>query len=295
MAVEPVVVAYRAGSAVSRALPSPWVHPLADAAGVAAAKMLRSRRSQIARNLRRVDPALSGRALDRTVDAAFASYARYWVESFRLPGLDPARIDAAFSYEGYDHIARAREHGTGAIIALPHLGGWEWAAFWLAVIEHAPVTAVVEAIEPPELFEWFVDFRSSLGMTVVGLGPDAGRAASRALRDNEILCLLSDRDIGGTGVPVQFFGEPTTLPAGPATLALRTGAPLLPTAIYFDGDGHRAVVRPPMDTARQGRLRDDVARITQALAHELEDLITAAPDQWHLMSPNWPSDHDAVG
>lgn len=291
MGVEPVVVAYRAGSAVARALPSPCVRGAGEIAGRVAGQVLRSRRSQIARNLRRADPRLQGRSLDQAVDAAFVSYARYWVESFRLPDLSPETIDAGFSFEGYGHVADALERGSGAIIALPHLGGWEWAAFWLTLIEEVGVTAVVEALDPPELFEWFVDFRRSLGMNVVGLGPDAGSATVRALRDNQVLCLLSDRDIVGTGVPVEFFGEATTLPAGPATLALRTGAPLLPTAIYFDGAGHRAVVRPPLAVERRGRLRDDVGRITQDLAHHLEELIRAAPDQWHLMSPNWPSDH----
>ena len=90
-----------------------------------------------------------------------------------------------------------------------------------------------------------------------------------------------------------FFGEETTLPAGPATLGLRTGAPILPVAAYFTPryNGHHAVVRPPVPAERRGGgLRDDVARVTQHLAHELEHLIRRAPEQWHLFQPNWPSD-----
>jgi KDO2-lipid IV(A) lauroyltransferase len=103
--------------------------------------------------------------------------------------------------------------------------------------------------------------------------------------------LLCDRDLTGDGIEVEFFGERTTLPAGPATLALRTGAALLPTAVYFrPRGGHHAVVLPPIPTQREGRLRDDVARATQDLAHRFEELIRAAPEQWHLMQPNWPSD-----
>jgi KDO2-lipid IV(A) lauroyltransferase len=128
-------------------------------------------------------------------------------------------------------------------------------------------------------------------MTVVPLGPEAGSAVLRALKENQVLGLVCDRDILGTGVEVEFFGEKTTLPSGPATLAIRTGAPLLPTAVYFEGRrGHRGVVRPPLTIDRTGKLRDDVVRVTQLLAYELEDLIRAAPDQWHLLQPNWPSD-----
>ena len=105
------------------------------------------------------------------------------------------------------------------------------------------------------------------------------------------MCLLCDRNLSGDGVDVKFFGEDTTLPAGPATLAVRTGAALLPVAVYFEpGRGHRTVVRPPVPSERQGRLRDDIAVITQRLADEFEELIRAAPEQWHLLQPNWPSD-----
>lgn len=290
MTLDPTVVAYRGGSRVARTLPGPLARRLATVGGRGSAHLLRDRRALVARNLRRVDPTLSGRRLDRAVDAAFASYGRYWAESFRLPDLTPAEIDGGFSVSGYDHVVTAREEGSGVIAAIPHLGGWEWAAFWLSVIEDTPVTAVVEAIEPAELFEWFVEFRRSLGMNVVPLGPSAGSATVRALRENHVLCLLCDRDIGGGGVEVEFFGERTTLPAGPATLALRTGAPLLPVAVYFDGVGHRGRVDPPLAVERRGTLRHDVARITQDLAQALESLIREAPDQWHLMQPNWPSD-----
>ena len=150
---------------------------------------------------------------------------------------------------------------------------------------------VVEELEPRDLFEWFVDLRKSFGFEVIALGPDAGSATVRALKANHVLALLCDRDLSGTGPAVEFFGERTTLPGGPATLALRTGAPILPTAIYFDGpDLRRSTVLPPLDTARQGKLRDDVQRVTQDIAHALEGLISAAPEQWHLLQPNWPSD-----
>lgn len=291
MAPHPAVVAYRGGSAVARALPRPVAQRAADMAGRVAARVLTARREQMARHLRRVRPDLQGAALDRATRDAFRSYARYWVESFRLPGADPAELDGRFAYRGYEHIIAAREAGHGAIIALPHLGGWEWSAFWLAVIEQVPVTAVVEPLEPPELFEWFVDYRRSLGMRVVPLGPQAGAEAMRALRERDVLCLVCDRDLAGGGVEVEFFGERTTLPAGPATLALRSGSPLLPTAVYFQGPVHLTDVRPPIPTERRGSLRDDVARITQDLAHALEELISVAPEQWHLMQPNWPSDH----
>jgi KDO2-lipid IV(A) lauroyltransferase len=263
--------------------------------GAVGARGMRGRRRVVERNLRRIHGTdISRQELDREVDQVFDSYARYWLESFRLPGTHPALIEDGMEVDGYEHIDDALDKGGGVILALPHLGGWEWAAFWLAESKGRTVTAVAEPVEPPELAEWFVGLRRDIGINVVPLGPSAGTECVRALKANDILCLLCDRDLVGGGVEVDFFGERTTLPGGPATLALRSGAPLLPTAVYFDGTGHLGLVRPPLKVEREGKLREDVARITQDLACELELLIRRAPDQWHLMQPNWPSDHEAL-
>jgi KDO2-lipid IV(A) lauroyltransferase len=230
--------------------------------------------------------------LNKRVDEAFASYGRYWSESFRLPSLPPAQVKAGITYDGYEHIAAGEAAGRGTILALPHLGGWEWAGTQLALTGH-PISVVVEALDPPDVFEWFVSFRKRLGMQVIAAGPGAASLCARALAHNHLLCLLCDRLVAGaSGAEVEFFGERTLLPAGPVTLALRSGAALLPCAVYFgrDSDEHRGKVRPPLPLRRQGRLRDDVQAWTQVLAGELEGLIREAPTQWHLMQPNWPSD-----
>lgn len=288
------VDAYRLGSLAARGVPGVATALVSGPTGLAAAAASPTRRSLVARHLRRADPTLSGLALRRAVQESYDSYARYYVESFRLPHLSRRRVEAGLVTEGYEeYVVPALERGNGVILALPHLGGWEWAGRWLTDRGHR-VTAVVERIEPPELFEWFAELRAELGMTVVPLDGGAAKALLGALQRNEVVCLLCDRDIQRNGVEVEFFGERTTLPAGPALLGLRTGAPVLPTAVYFTrrtGDGHYGLVRPPLDTARTGAsLREDVARVTQDLARELEVLIGRAPAQWHLQQPNWPSD-----
>jgi phosphatidylinositol dimannoside acyltransferase len=289
--VDPVTPAYKLAARIARAAPASVAVTGARGLGRIVGHLARGRRAQVERNLRRVDPTVSGARLRRLVDETFASYARYYEESFRLPGTSAAALDAGFRPDGWHLLDAALEAGNGAIMAMPHLGGWEWSGFWVTQVKQRPVTVVVERLDPPDLFEWFVDLRHSFGFEIVAAGPEAGAACMRALRANHTLALLCDRDIGGTGPEVEFFGERTTLPGGPATLALRTGAPILPTAIYFDGPSlRRSVVLPPLDTTRHGRLRGDVQRVTQELAHALEDLIRRAPEQWHLLQPNWPSD-----
>lgn len=288
--------AYRAGSRLARLVPRRLNPAAAAVAGLAAAAVSGDRRKLVRRNLERVLGRPMGRAeAGRRVAAAFGWYARYYIESFQLAGLNAAAIDAGLTYEGYEPVERAARSGLGPILVMPHLGSWEWAAWWLTLVPRMRVTAVVEPLDPPEVFEWFMSFRERLGLNVVPLGPDAGRQVMAAVRRGDVVCLLSDRDIGGGGAPVEFFGERTRLPAGPALIALRTGAPLLPAAVYWRGRVRHGVVRPAIDTRRRGSIRDDVARVTQDCARALEGLIRATPEQWHLMSPNWPGDYEAIG
>ena len=291
------MIGYRVGAAAARLAPLWLTERVAELAGPALARLMPAKAAMVRRHQERAQRWATNRAgsapddLGRATAAAFSSYARYWLESFRLPALSESTLDRGIDVPAYHHVEEALERGNGVILALPHLGGWEWAGFWMATVNRQPITVVVEPLDPPELFQWFADFRERLGMRVVPLGPDAGREVLGALRRNEIVCLLCDRDLTSDGIDVTFGDERTTLPAGPAMLALRSGAALLPTAVYFRPRGrHLGTVRPPIDITRHGRLREDVTAVTQRLADELAALIAAEPHQWHLFGPNWPSD-----
>ena len=286
-----VTPAYRGAYAIAQVLPSSVIDVLAPGVAGLAAWRPGDQRAMVERHQRRVDPGLGGAELQRRVREVFRSYGRYYGESFRLPTIGAEELDRGLSREGFEHVEESLARGVGPMLVLPHLGSWEWCAYWLTRVRKVPVTAVVERVEPPALFDWFVEFRERIGMAIVPLGPDAGRSIVRAIKEPHVIALLCDRDIAGGGTEVTFFGERTTLPSGPAVLALRTGAPLIPTGVYDQGGGHHhAVLRPPILAERRGSFRDDVARITQAMAAELEGLIRRAPEQWHLLQPNWPSD-----
>jgi len=248
--LSPAYVAYRGGAAAAELVPERLGEQVARGAGRLAGLLMKERRRLLERNLVRASGgALSGEELRRAVDAGFESYGRYWLELFRLRrDLHRPGFDERIHIDGFDHVEDGLAAGKGVILALPHLGGWELAGAWLAR-QGVPIAVVVEPVEPPELFEWFAGVRRDLGMEVIPLGPDVAPTLLRALRDNRVVSLVSERDLTGDGVEVEFFGERTTLPAGPAMLALRTGAALLPVAVYFERDGgHRGVVLPPRDT-----------------------------------------------
>jgi KDO2-lipid IV(A) lauroyltransferase len=287
---------YRGLSAALQAVPGPLAGGLASVAGLTMSQLWRDRRPVIRANLRRVvGPDLSDAALERLVTGAFDSYAKYWVESARLVAMRPAEVFRRFSIEGFDRVEEEMAKHRGAILALPHLGFWDLGGAWLT-LKGYPMTTVAEALEPPDLFEWFRAQREALGLTILEFGPGTSGRLAAALRAGRLVGLVADRDLVGNGVAVEFFGEVTTLPGGSAVLALRTGAPLFPSIVYQrpGGKGH-GVIRPPIEMERTDNLRADVTRLTRMLAAEFEQLIRQAPEQWHMFQPNWPSDREKYG
>ncbi len=292
-------VAYRFSGAGLGVLPEPVASAIAAAVGSAMAWRphgdLEMRERHLSRVLASSSPAVAPdpAVVRRWARRSYRSYARYWVEGARLPSTPPDVVRRRFVLDsGYEHLERAFESGRGVLLALPHIGSWEWGGAWLALEGHS-MTSVAERIEPPALFRWFVEQREAMGLRIVPLGDESGRILLRELRSGGFVGLLCDRDIVGNGIPVEFFGERTTLPAGPATIALRTDAWLIPAAVYSGpGDAHFGMVTTPLDTSRTGSLRADVARLTQELARRFERMVRRAPEQWHLYGPNWPSDRD---
>jgi KDO2-lipid IV(A) lauroyltransferase len=282
--------AYHLGSRIARALPRPVADGIGRFGGTVAVPFAGERRAQVERNLRRVHgPDFGGLALRRAVAATFESYARYYVDSFRLPGTSPEALDAGITVEGWEKIDTALDNpeGNGVILALPHLGGWEWAGFWVAACRGRQITAVVEALEPRDVYEWFVDLRTALGMQVVPLGPGAAAALLKALRSGHVVVLLCDRDLEGNGVEVEFFGERTTLPGGPAALALRTGAPVIPAFALPLRDGrYRMVYEPPIDPPAADD-PDAVREFTQRCTDVLEMYVRRHPHLWLWMHRRW--------
>jgi KDO2-lipid IV(A) lauroyltransferase len=274
------------------ALPEPVALAVANLVGDVLFRVRSEQRRMVSNNLRRVigaDPSDTV-VLDRWARQAFRAYARYWVEGARLAGTSAAEVEERTVVQGFEHLEVGMAAGNGVIMVLPHVGSWEFGGAFLAT-QDMPMTSVAERLEPPELFDYFVEQRAAMGLTIVPLDASSGSAILATLRRGGLVGLLSDRDIVGNGIEVEFFGETTTMPAGPATLALRTGAVLVTGAVYSGpGRDHRAVVDPPLDTTRQGPLRADVARLTQEIATRLEGLIRQAPEQWHVFQPLWLSD-----
>ncbi|WP_197373516.1 phosphatidylinositol mannoside acyltransferase [Mycolicibacterium baixiangningiae] len=276
---------YAAGWRVVRALPDSLACNMFDAGARYWARD--GGPEQLRKNLARVTGVTPADVSDELMRASLASYARYWREAFRLPTMDHRRLGRELTVAGIEHVWDALEAGRGAVVALPHSGNWDMAGVWL-VQNHGTFTTVAERLRPESLFNRFVAYRESLGFEVIPLS-GGERPPYQLLRDrlraNRVVCLMAERDLTRHGVAVDFFGEPTRMPAGPAKLACETGAALLPVHCWFDGDGWGMEVFEPLDTSG-----GDVGVITQALADRFATNIAKYPEDWHMLQPQWLAD-----
>ncbi|CAN5758890.1 phosphatidylinositol mannoside acyltransferase [soil metagenome] len=282
----------RLATGLLAALPEPAMRTLGRWGGLVWSFLAPGRRAMAHRHMLRVgapDPRAATRQL-------FAWYGRYWAETFWVRRRRFAAMWAGFECVGLEHLRSARDAGDGVVLALPHLGNWEAAAL-IAVHLDLPLIAVAERLPNPHVTAWFTRQRSMFGIDVVltGSGPSSRRRIAESLSEGKAVALLCDRDLTGRGVAVEFWGEETTLPAGPIALAHRAGSPVIPVGVYFqEGRGHRAVLHPPLEFDRTGPTAEVVARGTQSLARVFEVIIAEDPSQWHLVQPNWPSDREAL-
>ncbi len=280
--------AYAGGWALVRALPEPVASGLFRAGADLAARRGGSGVERLRTNLARVVATLpEGERpdLDVLVRDALRSYARYWCEVFRLPVTPAERIVARTQVTDEDRMRTAVASGRGMVLALPHTGNWDAAGAWL-VARGVPFTTVAERLKPESLYDRFVAFRESLGMEVLpltgGARPPYDVLVER-LEAGGALCLLGDRDLSARGIDVTFFGAATRMPAGPASLALRTGAVLIPVTLSFASDGWGVRFHPEVE-------HTDVATMTQQVADAFAEGIAAHPADWHMLQRLWLDD-----
>lgn len=274
----------------SRGVPEPLVQGAFRVGAEAAGRRGGEKVRQLRRNLARAAPEAGEVELDALVRAGLRSYARYWAEAFRLPAMDWPAVRERCAIAGLEHFDAAVRDGRGVVVALTHSGNWDVAGLWLAR-SYGRFTTVVERLRPEPVYRRFVAYRESLGFEI--LPADAGRVTALTLlsrlRAGGVVSLVADRDFSGTGTLVSFFGEPARLPTGPARLATRTGAALVPVGSAFTASGWHFRVHPPVPVAA------GVHRATQALAECFACDIAAHPADWHMLQPVFAADRPEAG
>lgn len=248
-------------------------------------------------NLRRVTgEEATGAELRALSRAAMRSYARYWLESFRLPVTPVDRLVGGMHDTG--QVKTAFEYlaaGRGVVFALPHMGNYDQAGAWIVAKGAGSFTTVMERLKPETLYDRFVAFREGLGMEVL---PASGGASSpfgilaQRLRAGKIVCLVCDRDVTGGGMEVDFFGEKARMMGGSAALAVQTGAALMPATLWFEGDGWGLHIHQEIPVPAEGSRREKAAVMMQEVARVFEAGIREHPQDWHMLQKVFVADLD---
>ena len=234
------------------------------------------------------------RAMSRAV---MRSYARYYLETFRLQTFPDERVQAGMhgNQENVDLTLEHLKNGRGVIYALPHMGDFEQAGRWVILAGAGSIVAPAERMSPESVFQKFLAFREGLGMEIVPTsgGPHAFGVMAQRLRAGKLVTIVADRDLSDTGVEVDFFGEKALLPAGPAALAVQTGAALMPVACWFVGEAEWAAhVYDEIPVPASGTRKEKIAAMTQALATVFEQAICEHPEDWHMLQKVFVNDMD---
>ncbi|MET9894857.1 phosphatidylinositol mannoside acyltransferase [Streptomyces sp. NPDC006465] len=245
-------------------------------------------------NYARVVPDATPQRLAELSKAGMRSYLRYWMESFRLPAWSEERVRNGFEAKDLHHLTDALASDRGVILALPHMANWDLAGAWVTTRLETPFTTVAERLKPESLYDRFVAYREGLGMEVL---PHSGGTAfgtlARRLRDGGLVCLVAERDLSASGVEVEFFGEATRMPAGPALLAQQTDAILLPVTLWYDESPvMQGRLHPPVEVPESGTRAEKTSVMTQALADAFATGIADHPEDWHMLQRLWLKDLD---
>ncbi len=287
---------YALGWIVVRRMPESWARRLFMLFAEIAWRRQGKGVQQLEANLRRViGPAATGAQLRALSRAGMRSYLRYFLEIFRLPEISEQRILGRMRATGAEKTAFANmAAGRGVIFALPHMGNWDHAGAWIIARGAGSLTTVEEHLRPEALYQQFLSFREGLGFEALPLtgGPSPFGVMAQRLRAGRLVCLVCDRDLTASGVEVTFFGEPARMAAGPAALAVQTGAALMPVTLWYDGDYWCARIYEEIPVPPEATRKEKVAAMTQEMARIFEAAIRAHPEDWHMLQKVFVADLD---
>ena len=247
-------------------------------------------RRAVRSNLRIV---LGRKNVEGLVIATFYKYARNWCDIMLMTRLRGAKLQALIGRRSNPRpLDDALAKGSGAILVSAHLGNWELGGLGLADLSYK--INVLTFREPDErVTEQRRQMRDERGIGIIYVDRDdtsplAIIEAVNALRRNEVVCLVGDRDGSSNTVRIDFFGQPVELPVGAAYLSLATGAPVIPVFVVLEGDRYATLMDEPIYLrGGHGRNTDAVASGMKELAAVFERYIRRYPDQWYTFYEFW--------
>ena len=282
---------YATGWAAVQRMPESVAQALFRQVADAAYRRNGARVQQLHRNLRHVVGEVPADELEQLTRDGMRSYLRYWCEAFRLPTWTSQELSDRMVVHDRQLLDDAVAAGRGVVVAMGHMGNWDHLGAW-AVAQGIPATSVAERLKPERLFQRFVAYRESLGLEILPLHGDTDLTANllNRLRQGRLVALVADRDLSNTAIDVKLLGRPARMPGGPAALALRAGAVLLPATSWYDETHTHLQLHPPLGATPGLRFRDAVPELTQQFADIIGTTITEHPADWHMLQRIWLDD-----
>jgi KDO2-lipid IV(A) lauroyltransferase len=237
-------------------------------------------------NYQRVRPDLDDMQLEFLVNAGMRSYLRYWCDTFRFPSWSSERLIATTVCDNENFLRDPIAAERGCIVALPHAGNWDHAGAYFCATG-IPLTTVAEHLKPEKLFHKFLEYRTAIGMEVLDLNSRSIAVLSQRLRAGKLVALVADRDLSKNGIPVEFFGKGAQMPAGPALLAIQTGADLITAYVKYEEIGIRIIFEEAIAVPQNGTVPEKAAAMTQIMADRFARQIQVSTVDWHMLQRIW--------
>jgi len=270
---------------VLRALPEVFAYSLFDRGAQWLVKRDGKSVQRLRKNLMNVKPEYSKAQMENLVATGMSSYMRYWCDTFRFPNWDKDRINSTVTVTRENLLLDGIKSGRGVIVSLPHAGNWDHAGAYFC-LKGIHLVTVAERLKPERLFLEFLRYRQAMGMEVLALDSRSIVTLAQRLREGHLVALVADRDLSKSGIDVQFFGKPSRMPAGPAVLALKTGAVFLTAFVNYTQSGIH-ITFDEISLPQEGTQDEKVSYLVQRSADNFERGIAGHPEDWHMLQRIW--------
>ncbi len=277
---------YQLASITSRALPE----KLAYWFGLRIADSFYRRnakgRKAVAQNIRRIYEAQGITPAETVCDGmarkTFQYFGKYLVDFFRFARLTPEEVRQRISIQNRHYLEECRGNGKGVLMVTAHFGNWELGGAVMTALG-VPLNALVLPARLEKLNRMFQALREKRGIRLIPVGHSVS-SIIRCLRNDEFVAVLGDRDFTNKDDRVPFFGKPARLPRGPAWLAMKTGAPILPTFLLRQVDDTFLLrFHPPIFPEKEGSIEAIRGKICSVLEKEIGE----NPFQWFIFDDFW--------
>jgi len=268
-----------------RALPEDFAYSLFDRGAQWLVKRDGKSVQRLRKNLMNVKPEYSKAQMENLVATGMSSYMRYWCDTFRFPNWDKDRINSTVTVTRENLLLDGIKSGRGVIVSLPHAGNWDHAGAYFC-LKGIHLVTVAERLKPERLFLEFLRYRQAMGMEVLALDSRSIVTLAQRLREGHLVALVADRDLSKSGIDVQFFGKPSRMPAGPAVLALKTGAVFLTAFVNYTQSGIH-ITFDEISLPQDGTQDEKISYLVQESADNFERGIAAHPEDWHMLQRIW--------